>query len=406
MKGTRFLFSSSALANAVARSARISFLLLIVPSGLFADDLGRRRPIAAQSIALEQTPKCLAGNPKDTLLNDQIEGKVAIGDDEFLRAWRDRRKVVSSQNQAASGSVNSNDQACADENNKSANFKWLTQLGSALPKLGFTQRGIKASCVTAAITRLDNVQADKWSCVSDTSSPRRQRTVPCMTKSYVEYVTYATNEAIRCLSRPDRPVNPQVVFSKINNESAFGSFLSGNAGKGLTQMTTIAAQEMLVDGEGAEFLKSIVDQNPEGCRNFQAILKLPLQLNNENEARICQFISPGGGIGRTLLTGIGLHLYYRDGMRGSARERLEKLGLQNHPELQKMADYLALVSFSSEGPAGASEALVKIQGRIQRNTSFQAFKSLLDKQVDYLRAIDQKMREVFQSTSIDCTEDM
>lgn len=349
------------------------------------------KPKSAQA-----SPACIAGERGPMDLERQLTGQERVGNDEFLRAWREATKA---------GGGDSACRAPIEARPLMGTQNLGEKLVVACAKAGPPQRFIKRECIEKAILRVPMLTDNILVCRADTDIPRKLKETPCMTGRYVDYMHWTVNQVLGCLSPAGDPIDPQLVFSKINNESAFGAFLQSSSGMGSAQITTDAAREMSLGENGHTFLQSLMVANPASCKNLEPVAKLPLQLDRFQNARHCQYVGTGGGYARNLMHGIGLYLYYRQGMRNSIQTRLEKAGLANNPNFRQMRDYLSLVAFSRVGPAGAAEIVEKLKGKLSRKTSFADFKKWVDAKSEYTRQIAEKMNEVFGSSDHDCTEE-
>lgn len=290
-----------------------------------------------------------------------------------------------------------------------------------------TRRHIRRACIEESIKRIPDIAGVRANCTSERGnfgSERLLKATPCLTDLYVDFVHWAVNRVLDCVSQASDPIDPQMIFRKINNESAFGSFMASVNGKGLTQLVSISINETLKPRHsGHEYLKRLMSDNQERCGDLSPLLEGNLSPKGEVSTPTCRVTAPGDGVVRNLLLGIGLFSYYRKGMRNSAEDRLKELGLAKSPEFRRMRDLFALVMFN-RGPADADKDLRKVRDqllKLLRNKkagvmTFEEFKGVLSKQAKYIRDMDQKMRHAGlarfgvvgdnQLEEVDCTEEV
>lgn len=271
------------------------------------------------------------------------------------------------------------------------------------------QRFIRRQCIQRAMARLPNVGADAFECASDSAEPRRLRGLPCVTNDVVSYTHFTVNEAINCLTQPGSTIDAQLLFRKINNESAFGGFIRNSNGAGIGQLVSAGTQEMGPGGNGHRFLMDRMRRRGRACDRFAALASRELDLtranaNGERFVRSCQLIGMGNGMPRNLIYSIGLFLYYREAAPHSADQLLRQAGLGDHPEFRKMRDLLTMVAYSREGPQGMRLVLRDLRNRIRSNMPYNQFRNLLQERVPYLQETQRRFEDVFQRDNVDCTE--
>ncbi|MFN8945190.1 MAG: hypothetical protein ACK5WZ_11290 [Pseudobdellovibrionaceae bacterium] len=126
-----------------------------------------------------------------------------------------------------------------------------------LVRYGETMRNqgrIRTECIAAAMTR--SIPQQGFICQSPESKTPKlitpgvtEREIankgPCITPELVDHVTFLTNQALACMGELNQPINPEIVFRKINNESGFHFYKAYGGGVGLGQLTSIANRQVL-----------------------------------------------------------------------------------------------------------------------------------------------------------------
>lgn len=400
-----------------------------------------------------QEDECLVGDPNFGDIHRQISGQEGGNHDAFI-ADHVQRKIERALNNESLALLiaeldDRNNPLCSDPGVVVATSKQFELTANSLGRRWWSQpltpiQGtpyIKRSCIRKTISNVRNIMASPKrtkqgylkvrqrgvSCSSEhsTSAGSRKRSkkevkgewnsntagfkvypenvTPCLTEEYVTFVADLSNQVIDCYLRSGLRVDPQVVFSKINNETKFGAHFSSVGGKGLTQLTSIAFEEMTVPShQGYKFLMKNIDKTVPSCGPLLALMKdgdppKPVPFDE------CRVIAPGAGMARSLFLGVGLQVYYRERF---IVDRLKKAKLEKNPEFDRFADYSALLAFGAEGPSGAKGALNKIHDKLRRNPKlkFDEFRKLLraTKKAEYLDAIDNSMKGTFKSVDHDC----
>lgn len=403
------------------------FLSVILASSFLA--------LGANSIA---APLCLIGSPNEMRLQNQLTGHQRIADGRYLEQYRlsQATSTLLGRGQNQSGCL-----YCAESNGTILGSAG-TLLRSAFDVLRPRQRFISPACVQSSVERVlaglsgsrgpNGQSTQRFICNSDRSAPTEMQQVPCVTSNYVHYISDAYNGAIRCLTSnsADNHIDAQLAFMKLNNESAFGGFLRNSGGIGSSQMTSIALAEMTnTRHEGARKLREYMRRRGESCSTFRGLMNgisvsQPPGCSGEC---FCQFTSVGNGMARNALVGIGLYLYYRDWKSsGSITSELAAAGLsRRHPHYKQIRDYLTLVAFGADGPAGAQALIRRMSPLFRRNLTFNSIKKVVSEQPPancsarnwpvrngnrclsfynpYLGAIRQRMTQVFGSADHQCT---
>jgi hypothetical protein len=102
---------------------------------------------------------------------------------------------------------------------------------------------LKEDCISKSI---EYKKAENAEIMCDNSDSKRGSTQNiCVTQSMANYTQWALNKAFDCLGSTNDPIDPQIIFKKLNNESSFRFFYSYNGGQGLMQTITCAQDEVL-----------------------------------------------------------------------------------------------------------------------------------------------------------------
>lgn len=392
-------------------------------------------PTSALAQFPDTRPQCIIGSPEELRLERQLTDSRSVPDGNYLRHYLAGISIRSLIGKTSAGCINCEETNVFDGRNSSL-------LNSLTRNLRPRQSYINPQCVQRSVRRvLDSLSGSRgptgqptqmFACQSDSSTPQEMSKTPCLTTNYVNYISAAYNGAIRCLSSNDRRnhIDAQIAFSKLNNESGFGAFLRNSGGIGGSQMTSIALAEMTnPQHEGARKLRQHINSRGDRCAGYSTLLdgisvSQPPGCSGEC---FCQFTSVGNGMARNALVGIGLYLYYRDWKtNGSITSELLANGLRrDHPSFNQIRDYLTLVAFGADGPAGAQALIRRLRPVLQKNLSFSSLKRLVSERPpqgncpsswpvrsgkrcisfynSYLGAIRQRMVQVFDSPDYSCT---
>lgn len=215
-------------------------------------------------------------------------------------------------------------------------------------------------------------------------------TAQCVDKNMTDYIHYAVNSAIQCLSGVGK-VDSKTVFRKINNESAFNISVASDGGVGMAQLTSIAVAEMLDKdlGKGRYVLEHISKSSDSACSGFKdvAIQDLKKSPSTSVDNR-CAWLSPGDGLARNLMYSIGYYLTMRD-------KYLVPLLKRKAPNLvqdEALMNDLTSIAYGAEGINHARGLLRKF--RVSNKTNSVELRKKIRANSVYLKAIKSKMKEV------------
>ncbi|MCB0348622.1 MAG: hypothetical protein KDD37_07280 [Bdellovibrionales bacterium] len=268
-----------------------------------------------------------------------------------------------------------------------------------------SSKNIDQACIEKAIA--GKAANETQVLCSDAQSPRRETKDLCVDKKLADYIGWSLNKAIDCLSGPFNTIDTQLTFTKIANESTFRPFYSYGGGHGIGQTVEIAQNEMFgLNGNGSsratgrKFLAQLMANSPNRqlCEKYKPIFdyekeyelditpkeklkgkiasypQYKQRLFEPGKNNVCQFISLEEGMHRSILNGLGLYLYYKDGFldqnhdginEPSADEALHKIGInKENKDYQSMKEYFTLAMYGPRGPGGAITHLVSQKNNI------------------------------------------
>lgn len=215
-------------------------------------------------------------------------------------------------------------------------------------------------------------------------------TAQCVDDRMTDYIYFAVNSAIQCLSGSGK-IDSRTVYRKINNESAFNVSVASTGGWGIAQITSSARNEMIDPelGRGRYILDQVSKSNDPSCRGFkevasQDLLKAPSMAQDNR----CAWLSPGDGLARNLMYSIGYYLTMRDKYIVPALTRMAP----HLADSEKLLGELTSIAYGSEGIKHAKMLLRKF--RVNSQTNADQLVSSLRGQSRYLKNIKSKMKEV------------
>jgi hypothetical protein len=352
-------------------------------------------------------PVCINGaNEKNTKLLESFQAnkdtlKVAYNSERKFNQNPVRSAVACVENNLkSSGAQNASDikkaakqqvsEPQADDFFASADFEDL-----ATPN---NQRStvIRRECIAASMKR--NPGQKGYTCSTDKKSGDQDvertygqvggKTQQCITDDMVDYVQFAVNRAIKCLS-PNNPVDARVIYQKFNNETGFNYSIAWNGGVGIGQLTTPAVKELASDvGQGQYILESVAKSNKHSCAGFKEIAQADLKNRPRiNDGNYCDFVSAGDGLARNLMYGIGYYLHMRDSI-------IVPSLLNRSPNLAKNREVVSALTAVSYGAEGIKKAKALIY-RADAKTNPKTYLASIQKSSAYLTAIKGKMREMY-----------
>lgn len=214
------------------------------------------------------------------------------------------------------------------------------------------------------------------------------KTLQCVTDDMVDYMDFAVNSAIQCMSPAD-PIDSRVIYKKLNNETAFNLSMANRGGVGVGQLTTPAIKELTDEdlGKGRYILENIVNSKKPECKPFKDVAKASLK-KRPHVNSTCDWASAGDGLARSLIHSIGYYLVMRDNYVIPALEKRNTKLLTN-PSL--ISD-LTAISYGAEGWDHARWLLQKY--RVNEKTSPKSLQTSIRQDSVYLGNISDKMHDV------------
>lgn len=275
--------------------------------------------------------------------------------------------------------------------------KRLDQLTSAIsfPK-------IKKECIVASLRRSPGNKG--YTCENNnprTTFENSGKETPCVTDDMANYIQFAVNKAIECVSPQDNPIDPRFILQKINNETAFNYFIGYEGGRGITQLTSPAIKAITgwsvirnkkkvdVEGEANYLLTDLAENSDPSCAPFKKIaeedLKDPPNLYGRG-SNFCEWQSAGEGVTRNLIYGLTYYVHIRDNIIGPY--------LSKHaPKLSKDPDVVndfTLVAYRS--PADAKALMARL--RVSNSSNVATLKQQIRRNNPYMNQTAEKMGEL------------
>ncbi|MCB0350809.1 MAG: hypothetical protein KDD38_06475 [Bdellovibrionales bacterium] len=344
----------------------------------------------------------MIGSPKSRALIDQYKKDSSRND--FLKLFKAERGPEYCP-------IDAPDSALAQLNSLNKNI--LTRV--APPK-------IKLECIKASMKRIPKVELSSRSgknpysrrgvCTSDSGLPKWQNSEPCMNSELTELVQWSVNKAIECgnalaLRISGLPLDPEIFFQKINNESAFGFHLQNNGGIGIGQLTSIAMKEisrpsqMPIEGPPRKnYIQAAQEES--ACSTFKSVLNKDVEFTNARQVRHCQLLWTGNGLARNLFYSIMTFIHnrsvigYKNGRpAGGVRQIVKAYGITD----AKKINYLTLISYGRNGLAKVAATIETMSkdpslAGVNLNTMpLDQFLEHLEKMSPYLKETRNKMNE-------------
>ncbi|MBS1970302.1 MAG: hypothetical protein JSU04_08335 [Bdellovibrionales bacterium] len=281
--------------------------------------------------------------------------------------------------------------------------KEITELAKHAPPTQ-TSPKIKRECIAASMTRSPG--NDGYTCGYPTAKEAKRgfsaktqsvpkpygkaggETLQCLNDRMVDYMTFAVNSALECMSG-DEPIDSRVIYKKLNNETGFTPSLASIGGMGIGQTTSPAKNE-LTDrklGKGRYILENIVNSKKPECNGFKGVAAADLK-RSPSVKNTCDWVNPGDGLARSLMYTIGYYLTMRDQY---VIPTLEKRSVKLIENKSLVSDFTA-IAYGAEGLDHAKWLMQKY--RVGRGTNAKTLQNNIRKDSVYLSNIKDKMQEI------------
>lgn len=360
--------------------------------------------------ASAQVPMCINGNIEG---NDKLLKSYESSRDPLRVAFVNSRKI--NPTQTAKGDL------CLPSDASKKNLSALSSVSSHIQSSGPKSPKIKRECIQAAMTRSPG--NDGYICNYPTNKEAKRgfsnktqsvpwaygtaggRSLQCVNNDMVDYVTFAVNNAIQCMT-PESLIDSRVIYKKLNNETGFNSSLAARGGVGIGQLTTPAIKELADEnlGKGRYILENIAQSTKPECRAFKHIAEKDLQ-SRPRVQNTCDWVSPGDGLARNLIYSVGYYLVMRDQYVIPALSKRSP-ALTSNASL--VSDFTA-IAYGAEGLDHVKWLMQK--HRVGKNTKATVLQGKIRKDSVYLTNIKGKMKEITcirkgkDPTSKECLDD-
>lgn len=279
---------------------------------------------------------------------------------------------------------------------------------------------IKRECIAGTMKNLRNFTSGQMLyCPNDMSSTRNGtrfrggNNTPCVNEDFVDYVHWATNEALDCmfslveqirgpLSDEEKRVDVMAALRKINHETKFTPFISHDAGRGMTQMTSIAIKEMYPPHAGQAYLNALQATNHPSCRPFKEIIGAGDSTRDPRDP--CRLVDVGRGLARSLFFGLA---YYQH-MKTTAGDRSARARLRGKEDMLQLEADIALAFF---GPGSENRVSSAARSALSTQRNEEGYRRALRSNLgrnSYLSRLDRDLDALVESLELtdggDCVE--
>ncbi|MDG0818220.1 hypothetical protein NWE73_17695 [Bdellovibrio sp. PAP01] len=272
---------------------------------------------------------------------------------------------------------------------------------------------IKAECIQASMQR--EVGNLGYSCKKGqpTAFENFKESVPCIDQKTFNFVQYSVNQALKCMSPAEDPIDPRVILRKINNETGFNFYIGYSGGVGIGQLTSdpvneiagwwstskvrdpkskrVIKQNKYTPGNAHSILETLAANPNPACAPFKKIIEKELTTpppSPGSKKNYCSWLSVGEGLGRSLVYGLGYYVYARDHF-------IKEALADRAPALLKYNDVVNTLTLVAYGPGGPAQAksLIRTLRLNNRSKPFEVIKQVTQKS-DYVSQTNDKMKEL------------
>ncbi|MBK9322629.1 MAG: hypothetical protein IPM97_06685 [Bdellovibrionaceae bacterium] len=249
---------------------------------------------------------------------------------------------------------------------------------------------IKKDCVKASLQR--KAGREEYVCKPDAQRALRVgiaagKSAQCYNEELVDYIHFALNQAIDCLSQ-DNAIDSRNILKKMNAETGFNFSVCWRGGCGMSQITSPAMKELSTDiGNGKYILEGVTKSIKKSCEPFKHIAERDLA-KPPKIYKTCDWVSPGDGLARNLIYGIGYHVHMRDTQITPALNKLAPQMVQD----KDVINALTSMSYGREGIKGVKGLLRR--NRISKTTPPSKLRDIIESDSRYLSETQKKQKEL------------
>lgn len=352
-----------------------------------------RRPVPKPPVRLPQFPSGTEGECPDLQLNDNacIVGSAELSEVASTFLCQEGANLdAPSQVYVQSQKLNE-DKSCEV---CTAYQSWAASYSEVAKQVSLPRGSIEisAACIASSMKRAPNVKSPRYDCADEKSKLSSSKvgstnSGQCMTQQLLDYTAWSVSQAMSCAEEAVRNLKPgahplpqELLFQKINNESAFLFYIhQASSGTGLGQMTSIAAEEIVQD-RAKELLgkaNELSQSKSSSCHSMRSIIRTPARLDSAGTLSPCSLMSVNEGMPRNALYSAMLFAFYRD-IEPSVQEKITKKNKAN----AEYMNTLGLIAFSRFGPVGATALANKPIETLRKNA--------------YVKETNSKFNEFFQ----------
>lgn len=346
--------------------------------------------------AATSAPRChnMTAGKGDISKNNILNEQLFSSKDPLILSWRAQNTPSSIINKA-----------CPPIQSNWSKIKELAPLAK-VQAAAFRPKKIRSECIQSSLQR--EVDNEGFICKGNTpvKFENQSSKTPCITSDIVNYMQFAVNEALDCVSPADNPIDARFIMKKYNNETGFNFFLGYSGGVGLGQLTSDPVKEIagwseksgkktiFNEGQAKPILEELMNSAKPSCQAFKKVLQADLQkpppLPNK-KANYCHWLSIGNGLTRNLFYSMAYYRWVRDAIV------LPKIS-EKAPSMAKDPDIVNAFTLVAYGPGGLTQAKSLIQ-RLRLNKSSNKAEVLkkLKQASEYYQQTEEKMTELSPS---------
>jgi hypothetical protein len=377
------------------------------------------KPVSAprpRSEAIPQTQAsaamCVDGSPKNRVLDQQVKQSEFAG-------------LIKNQNVNPNRLMQSLDKypACVTEDRPAPGLENTMRRYGDFNRYFQSLRNqgrIRPECIAASMNR--SVPNDGYICKGPADQnpkviDQQDKEQPCLTPDVVNHVTWVVNQALSCMGALNQPINPEIIYRKINGETGFKFYKAYSGGVGIGQLISAGATRQVLSDNTPIYevfknsrepacqplKKSVLDaerrlEAQPGGRG-RSISNMPAPKDNAKTQDLspknyCNLVSTTQGLAAGMMISLMYFAHTRSQyVENDVRGILGGAGINDLLQQQKFIDLTTLAAYGPRGNNGVGDMLPYLRQSVRLapggiDKVWNEFQRLTSQNVGYIKNVE------------------